>query len=124
MFLALMDDMSKAAAERVVQERMERLGLTNAELARMAGVDAGTIGDFIQGRRWPLPSTRLALEVALELKPGTLAAVAREAGANTPEEGVLLDIDLDDLNEQQRAEVIATAQAAALERARHIRAEG
>lgn len=52
------------------------MGLTNAEVARLAKLDPQTVGDFFAGRRWPRPKTLAKLEQVLDLAPGQLAVDA------------------------------------------------
>lgn len=55
---------------------MTGMGYSLAALSREAGVDPGTVGDFIGGKRWPRREKLAAIERALMLSPGTLAHVA------------------------------------------------
>lgn len=60
------------------------------------------------------------------MEAGTIGRIAREGAVSGSVDRVLLDLpesSLDGLNEAERDEVAATARAAALERARRIRAE-
>jgi transcriptional regulator with XRE-family HTH domain len=63
---------ARAAAER----SMTAMGYSLAALSREAGVDPGTVGDFIGGKRWPRREKLAAIERALMLNPGTLALLA------------------------------------------------
>ena len=47
-----------------------------ADLAREAGIDPGTVGDFLSGTTWPQRSKQNAMEDALGLTGGTIAAAA------------------------------------------------
>lgn len=53
-----------------------------AWLVRQTGADAGTIGDFLNGNRWPKFKTQGRIEKALGWQPGTLTEVAD--GAQPP----------------------------------------
>ena len=64
---------------------MTRHGWTPAELAVRAGVDPGTVRDFVNGERWPQTKSRSAIEDALEVGRGTLELVARGMYDPTPE---------------------------------------
>lgn len=56
-----------------LREARHRAGLTLQELARESGVDYSTISRLERGKQSPSHRTAQALEVALRLKPGTLA---------------------------------------------------
>ena len=61
---------------------MSELGLSAAELARLAGVDASTVRALLKGRRWPNDGTRNRLSAALGWPPGEIArAAVRQGGA-------------------------------------------
>jgi transcriptional regulator with XRE-family HTH domain len=51
-------------------------GMSNASLAREAGVDTGTVGDFLNGARWPYAPTLAKLDRALGFEIGTLEQMA------------------------------------------------
>src|SRR5690348_3721114 len=53
-------------------------GMSNASLAREAGVDTGTVGDFLNGSRWPYAPTLAKLDRALGFEIGTLERMAEE----------------------------------------------
>lgn len=57
----------------------------NTQLVAATGVDAGTIGDFLNGKRWPKTGTQGKIEKALSWPPGTLRAIA--GGAEPPAVG-------------------------------------
>lgn len=61
-----------------VEERMRELGMTNAELARRAGVDPTTVRAFLRARRWPHASTRRKLADALGWNVGDAMTVAMQ----------------------------------------------
>jgi hypothetical protein len=63
-------------AGRYVEGLMGVWGWNRTDLAREAGVDPGTVADFLDGSRWPQAATRGKLELALKLDPGE---IAREA---------------------------------------------
>jgi transcriptional regulator with XRE-family HTH domain len=65
-----------AAAARAVQDWMGLKAMNQADLARAAQIDNGTLGDFLAGRRWPQTRTRARIESALELTPGFINQVA------------------------------------------------
>lgn len=71
---------ARAAVQRAMGER----GYTAAALAREANVDPGTVGDFLNGKRWPRREKMAAMERALLLTPGTLTQLS-EGGAGEGE---------------------------------------
>lgn len=105
---------------------MAELRLNATSVARTAGLDLGTVSDFLSGQRWPKPGTQGAIEVALEWPPGTIERLAsgNDWPVSAPQDGVLLDLPesaLEGLSEAERQEVIARAKAEALRAAREIR---
>lgn len=70
---------NRTRARAVVASQMARLRMSRADVADRAGIDPGTLGDFLDGRRWPKAPTQGKIEDALELESGTIATVA--AGA-------------------------------------------
>lgn len=98
-----------------------------AELARKADVDEGTVSDLLTGTRRPRRDTLAKIEQALGWDAGRATAL-RDGSAVGPvqddADGVLLDLPdeaLDGLDELQREEVKAAARLAALKTAREIR---
>ena len=85
------------AAGRAVSARMGELGLTQRALAEQAGVDAKTLRDLLDGKRWPQAVTRGRLEQALgwtygqleDLAEGRVDAPGDEPGS--PEAAILAD---------------------------------
>jgi transcriptional regulator with XRE-family HTH domain len=64
---------------------MTAMGYSAAALSREAGVDPGTVGDFIGGKRFPRREKLAAIERALMLNPGTLGRIAEsDDGENVP----------------------------------------
>jgi len=107
---------------------MAELRLSATAVARSAGLDLGTVSDFLSGQRWPKPGTQGAIETALEWPPGTIERLAsgNDWPVSAPQEGVLLDLPdsaLEGLSEAEKQEVIARAKAEALRAAREIRRE-
>jgi hypothetical protein len=70
-------------AADAVAARMAHLEWNNAQLVAIAGVDAGTVGDFLNGKRWPKIGTQGKIEKALGWSLGTLRSIA--AGAPVPD---------------------------------------
>lgn len=62
-------------ASAMVSRALRRTVQSQAVLARRAGVDTGTVSDFLTGQRWPRAGTRSKLEKALYLPPGSIEAV-------------------------------------------------
>lgn len=74
--------MSRAEARRAVRLAVEALG-TQASFAASAGLDAGTVGDFLRGKRWANSATRRKIEAALGWPAGYVADLAQ--GYRAPE---------------------------------------
>ena len=70
-------------AARAVAARMAHLEWNNAQLVAATGADPGTIGDFLNEKRWPKIGTQGKIERAVGWPPGTLRDIA--AGAPAPE---------------------------------------
>lgn len=70
-------------AAQAVAARMAHLEWNNAQLVTATRADPGTIGDFLNGKRWPKIGTQGKIERAIGWKPGTLAAIA--AGGPDPD---------------------------------------
>ena len=64
------------AAGRAVSARMNELQLSQRGLAEKASVDAKTLHDLLEGKRWPQHLTRGRIELALGWEYGTLANIA------------------------------------------------
>jgi hypothetical protein len=65
-----------ADAIRAAEARMSVLKFNVRDLAVAAELDAGTVGDFLAGNRWPRRSTRAKLEEALGFQPNVLQDIA------------------------------------------------
>ncbi|MGD7788176.1 helix-turn-helix domain-containing protein [Propionibacteriaceae bacterium Y1700] len=70
----------KREARRAVMGAMASKGWNPATLAEHAGIDYGTAGDFLNGKRWAKHATLAKIEQALGWTPGTLAAIGDELG--------------------------------------------
>ncbi|MBO9522293.1 MAG: hypothetical protein J7518_12215 [Nocardioidaceae bacterium] len=70
-------------AADAVAARMAHLEWNNSQLVAVARVDAGTVGDFLNGKRWPKIGTQGKIEKALSWPLGMLRAIA--AGAAVPD---------------------------------------
>lgn len=66
--------------------RMQALGWNQTDLAREAGVDEGTISDFLAHKRRPRRGTIGRIEAALGVTPGTLGATGEDPPAKAPSE--------------------------------------
>ncbi len=78
----------KASGRRAVLAVMAKRDWNPARLATEAGIDYGTAGDFLNGKRWPKVGTLGKIDAAVGWTPGTLAAIGEELQAadvpNTP----------------------------------------
>ncbi|MCW2784386.1 MAG: family transcriptional regulator [Marmoricola sp.] len=72
-------------AAHAVAAWMAHLEWNNTQLVAATGADPGTIGDFLNGKRWPKLGTQGKIERALGWTPGSLRTVA--AGGPAPEPG-------------------------------------
>lgn len=70
-------------AADAVAARMAHLEWNNSQLVSVARVDAGTVGDFLNGKRWPKIGTQGKIEKALGWPLGTLRSIA--AGGPAPD---------------------------------------
>lgn len=85
---------------------MSTQGYSAAALAREAGLDPGTVGDFLAGKRWPRREKLAAIERALMFADGTLSRMAEGApgearpimverrGRLTPEDAEAMAVDI------------------------------
>lgn len=120
-------DQGRAAARAAVHAHMADREVTTAQFARIAGIDPATLTDFLEGDRWPKAPTQGRIEKAIGWPPGTIRAISEGSpvptvGAEEEDQaGVLLDIDLSDLDPSARDEVRAAALLSAYQKAREIR---
>ena len=63
-------------AAHAVAAWMAQQEWNNTQLVAETGADPGTIGDFLNGKRWPKIGTQGRIEKALGWTPGTLRAIA------------------------------------------------
>ncbi len=70
-------------AAHAVAARMAHLEWNNTQLVAATRADPGTIGDFLNGKRWPKIGTQGKIERALDWPAGTLRTIA--AGGLAPE---------------------------------------
>ena len=76
---------ARAAVRVAVTAEMASRGWNIADLRNAADIDPGTIGDFLDGSRWPQIRTLGKIEKALDWPAGTIAAML--AGAPAPTVG-------------------------------------
>lgn len=72
----------RTRARLAVTAELAHRGWSPARLAAESGADPGTIGDFLNGKRWIKVPTQGKIERALEWPPGTTSSI--EAGAEPP----------------------------------------
>lgn len=72
--IPVMDGRQRAA--RAVAARRGELGMTQQELASVAGVDTKTIGNLERRGRWPIARTRALMEKALHWPVGEMERIA------------------------------------------------
>ena len=65
-----------AAGAQVRTARAEK-GLSQADLAALAGVDPGTVSGLETGRRWPRAGQQIRIEKALGWESGRIERIAR-----------------------------------------------
>lgn len=78
-------DQGRLTARLAVEAALARRGWNRAQLADTAGSDAGTVGDFLDGKRWPKIATQGRIERALGWASGTITGIANGA-RDAPEE--------------------------------------
>lgn len=86
-------------AAQAVAARMAHLEWNNAALVTAAGVDPGTVGDFLNGRRWPKLGTQGKIEAALGWPAGTLRMISMGEDAPPPDEEFSVGPSTDDAHE-------------------------
>jgi hypothetical protein len=91
------DNDGRTRARLAVSAELARREWSPARLATEAGADPGTIGDFLNGRRWIKLPTQGKIERALEWDAGTLSSI--EAGIDPRETVAPADEDDEDLFE-------------------------
>ncbi len=78
-------DEARAAIRTAVTAEMTHRGWNIGNLAQVAEIDPNTVGDFLNGSRWPQIKTLGRVERALEWPGGTVAAML--AGGPAPSVG-------------------------------------
>lgn len=128
----------REAVRRYVRARMAQVKppITREGLGRRAGISRDTVGDFLTGRTWPQPAKLDAIEQALGIEPGTLAALAAgdtpdtlsQTGQSSEDQARMDQMvvtftpeALRDLTPTEREEVEAAAKIAALRAIREIK---
>lgn len=79
------DESGRRDVGDAVVARRKELHISQAALARKAGVDPKTLQSVEHGRRWPYGVTRAAIEAALGWGPGTIDRIAMGHNAGTLE---------------------------------------
>lgn len=83
-------------ARLLVAQAMAAQELQRGDLSRSAGIDPGTLGDFLDGHRWPKAPTQGKIERALGWEPGTIAAVRAgvqvDVGARGQDQGTTTEV--------------------------------
>lgn len=83
-------------ARLLVAQAMAAQELQRGDLSRSAGIDPGTLGDFLDGHRWPKAPTQGKIERALGWEPGTIAAaragVQVDVGARGQDQGTTTEV--------------------------------
>jgi hypothetical protein len=75
--------MSRELARRAVRREVAPEG--RLAFAKRAGIDPGTLGNFLDGTRWPQSRTLSKIEAAIGWTPGYIAELAE--GSTTTEIG-------------------------------------
>lgn len=81
-------------AAQAVAAWMAQNEWNNTQLVTKADADPGTIGDFLNGKRWPKIGTQGRIEKALGWAPGTLRSIAM--GGPSPDPTALVGARLED----------------------------
>lgn len=71
-------------AAHAVAARMAHLEWNNTQLVAATKADPGTVGDFLNGKRWPKIGTQGKIEHALDWPAGTLRSIASGGPAPDP----------------------------------------
>jgi hypothetical protein len=71
-------------AAHAVAAWMAHLEWNNTQLVAATGADPGTVGDFLNGKRWPKIGTQGKIERALGWPAGTLRTIASGGPAPDP----------------------------------------
>jgi hypothetical protein len=71
-------------AAHAVAAWMAHLEWNNTQLVAATGADPGTVGDFLNGKRWPKIGTQGKIERALGWPAGTLRSIASGGAAPDP----------------------------------------
>ena len=118
-----------AQVQRALSAEMAAKGWTRAQLARQIGIDPGTLGDLLDGRRRPKAPTQGRIEAHFGWAAGTIAEVLADR-ANLPSQDsgrggdtttLTIELPLEGLDDVAREEVAAAARLRALEKIRELR---
>lgn len=77
--------MSRDDARREARRAVEATGLTRSAFADQAGIDVGTLSDFLDGKRWPQAPKRRKIEERLGWPAGRISDLADGAAPVTPD---------------------------------------
>lgn len=83
--------MSREAARREVRRAVAATGMTRLAFADRAGVDPGTLGDFLDGKRWAQAPTQRKIEKALKWPAGQISELELGATNGAPAGGVSVE---------------------------------
>lgn len=86
---------------------MAAKGWNVRDLVRESGVDAGTLGDFLSGQRWPRIATRGRIESALGWDPGTISAIEDGENVGPPDQAAEYVSRADALRDATKDELLA-----------------
>lgn len=93
-------------AGAAVRARREELNLSQRQLAAAGIVNAGALGAFEKGKRWPRKTTRTRIEDALQLPHGYIARKRREGNAATTQS---TDVDSNTVHASMMTEAVEVA---------------
>src|SRR5688500_18512912 len=83
------EDLARRAVRRAVEAKGGR-----KDFADSAGIDSGTLTDFLEGIRWPHPKTRSKIETALGWPAGRILDIAEGVASEyvSPEVDLLTEV--------------------------------
>jgi len=113
-------DRNIGAAARAVEAALGRNGWNQTDLARAAGLDPGTLYDFMAGKRWPHVKTRSKIETALGMETGTIARVAEGETVGPPAHDAAADLPVGAGVDPELLTQLAQAEPEALEAVRAV----
>jgi len=108
------------AAAAAIEVALGAKGWNQADLVRDAGIDNGTLGDFLAGRRWPQVRTRSRIETSLGMELGTIARIADGETVGPPAQDPGSDLPVGSGVDPELLTQLATANAEAIEAVRAV----